>query len=533
MIRHWLAAAVAVLALTSHVAAGQPRLSTLRVSVSISARGSTARPVPRFALLVSDNPTSAPPRRTVTDAAGRAELHLPPGTYTVESEQALVFEGASYEWSQTVSVGTEGATLELNAANASVGLSHESTTDLDVPALVMRWQDSVVTVWGEAAHGSGFLVDANGLILTTRRVTGDSSSAEVQLSPATKVAARVVASDAHVAVLRVNPLAVQSLTPMTLADARPAEGDPVVTIGTPLLRDKQTTAGVIRSGDAETIETDLVIDRDSAGGPLLTRAGSVVGLTDDEDGSAIPIDRALSVLASARAALQRTAPPGAAHLPVEPERRPSNDALTAIVRTRAGTLTAPTLSVGDFDLRFITPISVYGAQYYADLANARAHRSGGASDFSQPLEDFGNWEAYVAEVLPVLLVRITPKVGEGFWQAVGRSAAQTQGISLPPMKHPKAAFGGFSLFCGDSPVPPVHPFRIVHRMTDRNGDPNGDRIDEGLYVFTSDAISPRCGTVKVVVSRDRGAPDAQVVDPAIIEHVWGDFEVYRTAGAPH
>jgi len=52
-----------------------------------------ATPVPRHALLVSENPSSAAPRRMVTAADGTAEIHLKPGNYTIESDEALVFQG--------------------------------------------------------------------------------------------------------------------------------------------------------------------------------------------------------------------------------------------------------------------------------------------------------------------------------------------------------------------------------------------------------------------------------------------------------
>src|SRR5918994_2175374 len=93
----------------------------LRIKVTIVDADQQARPVPRHALLISINPTSAAPDRRVTALDGTAEIHLRAGNYTVESEQPFVFQGKSYEWTQTLDVRAgQTASLELKASNAQV-----------------------------------------------------------------------------------------------------------------------------------------------------------------------------------------------------------------------------------------------------------------------------------------------------------------------------------------------------------------------------------------------------------------------------
>jgi hypothetical protein len=46
----------------------------------------------------------------------------------------------------------------------------------------------------------------------------------------------------------------------------------------------------------------------------------------------------------------------------------------------------------------------------------------------------------VAGFPPVLLVRVTPKLVEGFWTNVARGAAQTQGVAIPPIKRFTSGF---------------------------------------------------------------------------------------------
>ena len=63
----------------------------------------------------------------------------------------------------------------------------------DDPSLLLpQWQDSVVAVWTPDSRGSGFVVDATGLVMTSQRVIGSASAVEVQLTPSVKVAARVL-----------------------------------------------------------------------------------------------------------------------------------------------------------------------------------------------------------------------------------------------------------------------------------------------------------------------------------------------------
>src|SRR5258708_1391089 len=105
---------------SSRVASGQ-ELSVLHIKVVVVAAERKATPVPRHALLVSDNPASAPPRQIVTAPDGTANVRLRPGNYTVESDRPVVFHGKAYQWTQTLDVAAgRDAVLELTADNAEV-----------------------------------------------------------------------------------------------------------------------------------------------------------------------------------------------------------------------------------------------------------------------------------------------------------------------------------------------------------------------------------------------------------------------------
>ena len=151
--------------------------------------------------------------------------------------------------------------------------------------------------------------------------------------------------------------------------------------------------------------------------------------------------------------------------------------------------------------------------------------TGPPQPFVHPLMDFGYWSGYVADFPPVLLVRVTPRLVEGFWTTVARGAARTQGVSLPPIKHLKPGFARMRAFCGDAEVTPIHPLKLEQRVSET------DAIYEGLYVFDPGALAPQCNTVKFVLysEKEPDKGDTRVVDPKIVQQVWDDFAPYRAS----
>src|ERR1051325_6813795 len=153
--------------------------SVLHIKVVLVDAAGKATPVPRHALLISDNPATATPRRVVTTSDGTADVRLRPGNYTVESDTPVVFQGKAFHWTQTLDIAAgRDAGLDLTAANAEVETADATGTapEADSTSLLMQWQDSVVALWTPTAHASGFDFEANGLVATSQRAVGDASS---------------------------------------------------------------------------------------------------------------------------------------------------------------------------------------------------------------------------------------------------------------------------------------------------------------------------------------------------------------------
>lgn len=529
-------------------------LGALRIKVTIVDADGRARPVPRHALLISENPSTAAPRRVVTGVDGTAEVHLRPANYTIESDEPLIFQGKAYQWSQTLDVAAGRTTpIEFTAGNAQVeaagAVSAAASSPTGAPgnasALLLDWQHSVVSIWSPTKLGAGFLIDARGLIATNQRLVGPARSLEVQLSPAHKVAARVLASDPdrNVAILWIDPQAVASARPMKLRDAdagpAPADKDKVFAITTSIRDGKHLTSGTVSGVTQLAILSDIRIDDDTLGAPLFNAAGEVVAISTPEDettrpGSsalrAVRIDQARSVIAAAEKKMQTMEAPSWTRLPIEPQRPLEDDALKEAAKRRIGSLAPYAVKGADFDVSLITPVLVYGARHPPERVPARER--GRDRDPMQmqaslrALEDFANWDDYVRDNPSVLMIRATPKLVESLWKTIARGAASTQGISIPAMKSIKAGFSRMQIFCGDAEVTPIHPFKIERRVSADHA------VYEGLYILDPGAIGPHCAAVKLTLFSDKNPAvgDTRVVDPKIVQQIWEDFAAYR-AGA--
>lgn len=165
----------------------------------------------------------------------------------------------------------------------------------------------------EVGGGTGFIVSADGMILTNRHVVADpEASYTVLFNTGEKVVARLLAQDPalDLAVLEVDK---QGLPTIPLGDASALRvGQSVIAIGNALgeFRNtvsvgvisglgRQVTAGDQSTGQTETldavIQTDAAINPGNSGGPLLNLHGEVIGINTAVAGGAENIGFALPV----------------------------------------------------------------------------------------------------------------------------------------------------------------------------------------------------------------------------------------------
>ena len=180
--------------------------------------------------------------------------------------------------------------------------------------------------WGyqtqSAAAGSGFILTADGYILTNYHVVEDSNSITVSLYDGSSYDAKLIGYDENndIAVLKIDATGLQ---PVVLGSSDDLHvGDQVVAIGNPLGElTFSLTAGMVSALNREVtfsnglrmslIQTDAAINSGNSGGALFNMYGEVVGITNakygssssgtasiDNIGFAIPIDDVRSIVES-------------------------------------------------------------------------------------------------------------------------------------------------------------------------------------------------------------------------------------------
>lgn len=236
---------------------------------------------------------------------------------TEEAQQASVVYEGSRETS-VINIAQIDTSKEMTPAevyaqnvNSTVGIRTSITTNY----------------WGyqtqAAAAGSGFILSADGYILTNYHVVEDSNSITVSLYDGTEYDATLVGCDESndIAVLKIDA---EGLTPVVLGDSDNLNvGDQVVAIGNPLGElTFSLTTGVVSALNREVtlssnvtmnlIQTDCAINSGNSGGALFNLYGEVVGITNakysssslsseasiDNIGFAIPLNHVKNIVKS-------------------------------------------------------------------------------------------------------------------------------------------------------------------------------------------------------------------------------------------
>jgi serine protease Do len=137
------------------------------------------------------------------------------------------------------------------------------------------------------ARGSGFIIDANGTVVTNNHVVENAKSVVVTLEDGTELPAKIIGRDSRtdLAVLRVK--ADKPLPYIQLGDSSAVKvGEWVIAMGNPFGLGGSVTAGIVSalgrdigSGPYDSfLQVDAPINRGNSGGPLFTQDGRVVGV---------------------------------------------------------------------------------------------------------------------------------------------------------------------------------------------------------------------------------------------------------------
>ncbi len=164
--------------------------------------------------------------------------------------------------------------------------------------------------------GSGFILSADGFVMTNAHVVEGADEVLVTLTDKREFKAKIVGFDkrSDVAVVKIEA---SGLPAVKVGDvSRLKVGEWVMAIGSPFGLDNSVTAGIVSAKQRDTgdylpfIQTDVAINPGNSGGPLINMRGEVVGINSQiysrSGGSmgisfAIPMDEAVRVSDQLRA----------------------------------------------------------------------------------------------------------------------------------------------------------------------------------------------------------------------------------------
>lgn len=412
-----------------------------------------------------------------------------------------------------------------------------------------RLKSSVVTVWSEFGHGTGFIIDKEGLILTNQHVVGPSQYIAAQFDEKRKVPAILLASspEKDVAVLWVNLEALPEATVATIAKtdgSEPSitEGERVFTIGSPLNQKKIITTGIASKIEEKAILSDININHGNSGGALFNSIGEVVGITTfgDPDSSGpgvsgiVRIEQALSIIEEARKKMANLTKPPGKLLAVDPTDIFPIETIKEVASAKKFDTSRYMTNIDDFTVTFMTPTLKYRMETEAEREAAktrdkRNNKAGSVQGTFRPFEDIRGWREYTGDYKPILHIRATPELAESFWGAVGRGMAANYGIWLPARLRFKTDFYRMRLLCGEKEVEPIHPAKIAHLLNEQNYLISiNDATYEGFYSYPADAINSSCGKVTLELFSEKKPNEAKrkVLDQKTVNKIAEDFSSY-------
>lgn len=167
--------------------------------------------------------------------------------------------------------------------------------------------------------GTGFIIDASGLILTNNHVVADADEIKVTFTESKDekpTDGEVVGRDPELDVALIKVKSQREITPVTLGNSDSLEvGEYVMAVGNPFGQGHSVTHGIISAKGriapdfplANYLQTDAPINPGNSGGPLVNLKGEVVAINNAIDqrahgiGFAIPINVVKNVLPQLKA----------------------------------------------------------------------------------------------------------------------------------------------------------------------------------------------------------------------------------------
>jgi trypsin-like peptidase len=493
----------------------------VKIRAALYDRDLNVKPVPRLVLKLLPTAAGAQEITVQTTLDGLAETEVPAGKYRVVTDKPVEMFDKTYLWEFEASFTKPENTLELSNDNAKMTpLAGDRGARVDELAYqYKRVKNAVVTVQTEFGSHDGFILDNNGLILTTAHPLEQVTWLAVMIDDQRKLPAAVVNTDKvnDLAVLRIHAQTAGAIAPAELSTDPGAliEGERVFMVENPgKNKDRKLHTGVISRADATEIVSDVPIH--DIGGPLFNSSGNVVGITQAKDRKyhIQPIAMAKTVISEAKEKLASSAAPQARLLPTPPSEQFPEDQLRAPGRGH-WERDVYSLKTDDFFVYFWTPISRYESSaenYQEQLKEYSKH----PKSRTAPSEPEHKYDA-------TLLIAIVPKTKVPFWENMARSSYSKTVVRY------KSGFAKMRLLCGEKEVEPIWPGQVTEESEEGSYARLVDESSGGRYVYPYDAISPQCGkvTLQLFSTKDPSRPVEKLLDASTVQRLYQDFEAFR------
>jgi hypothetical protein len=413
---------------------------------------------------------------------------------------------------------------------------------------------SVFRVEAGLGHGSGFLVDASGLILTNDHVVQSADEASVYIEPTVRVAAKIIQrdSDADLAILRVAPRLVAGRPTLRLAESpiQIAPGDRVIALGFPLNQPLTMTGGMVANVRSGAILTDVIINPGNSGGPILSFDGSVVAIATFLNagdygpglGGGVLADKAIELIERARV-VPGGSPPAERLLPPFPQQTYPISALKVVADTIDPILftSLSRITAGPFGITISTPLAqmltavATGRRVAKDRAKREERVNLSPSERYSDVASWRDWADYVGdETAPVVAIKVEPLYGETGGSAFRRGLLTALvGVGGQATIRFQGDVRGVTLRRNGEIIEPLRgghaPVRIgvENELFDFS-----DVADFGYYLYSPDAFRPvgpqRPPEITLEID-DLKAPSTKRVErlsPAMVARMWNDFEAF-------
>jgi hypothetical protein len=395
---------------------------------------------------------------------------------------------------------------------------------MDRAAVVARYPRSVFAVSSASGHGTGFLVDSAGLVLTAARLAPATPNAvvEVQVDGERKYRAPVVRREGQLAVVLIPKSACRGCPVLPLArDSAAQKGDSAVAIGSPQHQaDTRIRDVVLRDVSATRISASPGVDARNVGTPLVSAGGAVIAVASGRDGFVpAPTVRALleKVLATRLAVTADSVP-----RPTWPAKR-----LAAKDRARA-----ETGEVNDgyrakedgFAVLVMTPRVIAWRRAAADSARdaynpfvVASTLKPGPDGIADPIQRWSEWDEYWNERRAVVVIEVAPE-----------AAPQPFHGSARPIAFEKGNPASVVLKRDGSPVPAIESasVRAVTNVPDYGSRPV---FNSALAVFAPTAFAADGRFALEVSDAARGGKVVTIEVPArTIRAIRSDLAAFIT-----